>query len=142
MTLNLSISAIEKLIYALSALRTHYHRNKETGAPLLTSDRSAALKPLIKTAIAETAIKTGGRVLSSDGDEIVAIAIRNGDGDTAGITAAMEQGCALTALRRANIGYDAEGAADYGREAANAIEAVKAAIAGNTPTGRIVPRWY
>lgn len=142
MTLSLSISAIERLIYALSALRSHYHRDSETGVPLLTADRSAALKPLIKTAIAETAIKVGGRISSTDDDEITEVSLPDGAGGPAGIKAAMEQGCALVALRRANIGYDSVAADDYGREAANAVDAVKAAIAGNAATGVIVPRWY
>jgi len=138
-TISLSITEIERLIHALSALRSHYNREKPVQVPLITADRREALTPLIKSAIGETALKIGGEADLSGDEDIVTINI---DRDAAGVRAAVEQGCALRVLQLANTGYDSRAAADYGEQADSAIESVRAAMAGSGATGKIVPNWY
>lgn len=141
MKLNLSRSAIERLIYALSALRSHYNRESEKSVPLLTADRSIALKPLIDAALGEISL-TLGATLTLEGDDGATVEMAGNGGNAAAIVKAVEQGCALAVLQRANIGYDAVAAADYGREAVEALDIVKRRMAGEGTAGRIVPRWY
>lgn len=138
-TISLSITAIERQVFALSALRSYYNREKSTQVPLLTADRREALAPLIRAAIGEIALKVGAVAnLSEDGD-IVAVSI--GRDGTAVITAT-EHACALRVLQMANIGYDSRAAADYGQQSAAATELVLAALAGRETGGKIMPHWY
>lgn len=138
-TISLSIRAIERQIFALSALRSYYNKEKRAQVPLLTTDRRDALEPLIRAAIGETALKAGGTAnLSGEGD-IVDVTV---GGDDASVRSIIEQGCALRVLQMANIGYDSEAAADYGKEAEAAIESVQAALAGRSTGGRIVPNFW
>lgn len=138
--ISLSITAIERLVYALSALRSYYNRERTTQVPLLTADRREALAPLIKAAIGETALKLGGTADLSESGDIVTVAI--GGDNPAAVRTVMEQGCALRVLQTANIGYDSRAADDYGKEAEAAIESARSALAGRSPGGRIVPHWY
>lgn len=141
MTLSLSIAAIQRLVYALSALRSHYHRNNGPGVPLLTADHRAALAPLVRAAIAEAALAAGGRVAGED-DGIVNVEVEADQRTAATLLTAFQQGCALKTLQLANAGYDTVAAADYGNEAAAAMESLKAVLAGIAAPGKIVPRWY
>lgn len=138
-TISLSITAIERQIFALSALRSYYNKEKRVQVPLLTTDRRDALEPLIRAAIGETALKAGGVAnLSGEGD-IVDVTV---GGDDTSVRSIIEQGCALRVLQMANIGYDSNAAADYGKEAEAAIESVQAALAGRSTGGKIVPNFW
>lgn len=138
-TISLSITAIERQVFALSALRSYYNKERREQVPLLTTDRREALEPLIRAAIGEIALKIGGAANVSDDGDIVSVALDNGDN---GVITAMEQGCALRVLQMANIGYDSEAAADYGEQAESSIESVRAALSGSATIGKIVPNWY
>lgn len=138
-TISLSITAIERQAFALSALRSYYNKERREQVPLLTTDRREALEPLIRAAIGEIALKIGGAANVSDDGDIVSVALDNGDN---GVITAMEQGCALRVLQMANIGYDSEAAADYGEQAESSIESVRAALSGSATIGKIVPNWY
>lgn len=138
-TISLSITAIEREVFALSALRSYYNKGRRSQVPLLTADRREALEPLIRAAIGETALKIGGIANVSDEGDIVTVALNK---DDKAVLTAMEQGCALRVLQIANIGYDSEAAADYGEQAEASIESVRAALSGRATIGRIVPNWY
>ncbi len=138
-TISLSITAIERQVFALSALRSYYNKGRQSQVPLLTADRREALEPLIRAAIAETALKIGGIANVTEAGDIATVAL---DNDGKGVITAMEQGCALRVLQMANIGYDSESAADYGEQAEASIESVRAALSGRATIGRIAPNWY
>lgn len=138
-TISLSITAIERLVFALSALRSHYNREKSTQVPLLTTDRREALVPLIKVAIGEIALKVGAMANPSEDGDIVTVAICR---DGTAVRTATEHACALRVLQMANIGYDSRAAADYGQQSAAATELVLAALAGRETGGKIMPHWY
>lgn len=109
----ISLETIEKTIYALAALRSHYSRRREEAVPLLTCDHGAALRLLAVDAVAEIAERMGVEA-AYDGDEQVSLAL---DTDDLSLSRVIHHAAALMTLSTINVGYDPEAVDDYAAKA-------------------------
>ncbi|MCD8393607.1 MAG: hypothetical protein LUC85_02080 [Bacteroidales bacterium] len=114
----ISLSTIEKTIYAVAALRSHYSRRRPETIPLLTRDHGPALRLLAVDAVAHIAQRIG--VLATfDGDEQVTLSL---DSNDLTFSRLIHHAAAMLALSTANVGYDPQAVDDYAAKAESLID--------------------
>ncbi len=114
----ISLSTIEKTIYAVAALRSHYSRRRPETIPLLPRAHGPALRLLAVDAVAHIAQRIG--VLATfDGDEQVTLSL---DSNDLTLSRLIHHAAAMLALSTANVGYDPQAVDDYAAKAESLID--------------------
>ncbi len=113
----ISLSTVEKTIYALAALRSHYSRRRSETVPLLTRDHGPALRLLAVDAVADIAQRIGIEA-TYDGDDQVTLQL---DSDDLTVVRLIHHAAAMLTLSTANVGYDPEAVDDYADKAEGLI---------------------